>query len=214
MIGLQFDRPLRTIVCLGAHVDDIEIGAGGTIAHLSTDYPDASFEFVVATAPGVRADEALDSARALLGERVTVHLGDFDDGFVPYHDPSAVKRFFRSACGAVDPDLVIAPSTSDLHQDHRFVAETAHQLFRSQTILEYEILKYDGDLGRPSIYVPLSSSEAQEKFDHLAQHFASQHLKPWYNSEAFASLMRIRAIECHAPGGYAEAFHARRVVIR
>lgn len=214
VIGLTFDRPLRTVACLGAHADDIEIGAAATISILAGGNPDVTFWFAVATGDDTRAGEAATSAAKLLGDRVTVEIGGFTDGFLPYEDPASVKRFLRSASRAADADLVICPATRDRHQDHRFVAEVAHQLAREQPILEYEIQKYDGDLGRPGVYVPLTTGQAMAKLDHLDHHFSSQHAKPWYDREALQSLLRIRGVECRAPDGYAEAFHAARIVIR
>lgn len=214
MIGLTFEQPLRTVACLGAHADDIEIGAAGTIAILAEAHPDARFTFAVATGDDTRAAEAVASAERLLKGRVTVEVGGFADGFLPYDEPAAVKRFLRQASGAGEADLVICPTSGDRHQDHRFVAEVAHQLAREQPVFEYEIHKYDGDLGLPGVYVPLTTSQAMAKLDHLEDHFSSQHVKPWYDREALQSLLRLRGVECRAPSGYAEAFHAERIIIR
>lgn len=212
-VQLSFGAPLRTVVCLGAHADDIEIGAYGTVATLASAHPDAAFVFVVVSGTGERADEAQASARAMLGDRVTIRTGDFVDGYVPYRDPGGVKDLIRSATSGTTPDLVIAPHRSDLHQDHRFVAELAGQLFRGPQILGYEIVKFDGDLGAPNIFVPLAGDVVAAKVAHLASHFPSQEDKPWYTRDAFEAIMRIRGIESLAPSGFAEAFYATKVVL-
>ncbi len=214
MIGLTLDRPLDVVACLGAHADDIEIGAAATITRIADANPDCRFLFAIATSNDLRAAEAEASAAKLLGDRVSIEVGDFSDGSLPYEDAAGVKGFFRSAIEPANPDLVICPTTRDLHQDHRFVAELAHQIMRDQLILEYEVHKSDGDLARPGLYVPLSTAEAMAKLDHLDSHFSSQQVKPWYNREVFQSLLRLRGVECRAPDGYAEAFHAERIVVR
>ncbi len=153
------------------------------------------------------------SARTLLGDRVDIVFGGLSDGMLPYSQPVETKEFIRDAGSGVDADLVIAPHTGDRHQDHRFVGELSHQIFRSQMILEYEIPKLEGDLGTPTVYHPLTSDEAAAKVDHLTNHFESQHQKPWYHPEMFVGLMRIRGAECLAPDGYAEAYHSNRLTI-
>lgn len=211
MIGVQFHRELRGVTCIGAHPDDIEVGAAGLISSLADTNPDARFLFVVAAGDDRREDEAQASAHALLGDRVKVVFGHMADGMLPYAHLAEAKQFVRQAESMIDADLVIAPHIGDRHQDHRFVAELAHQVFRRQMILEYEIVKLEGDLLSPAIYHPMTADGAQAKLDHLARHFPSQQDKAWYHHETFAGLMRIRGVECLAPDGYAEAFHANRV---
>lgn len=213
MIGLRFGAPPARILCLGAHPDDIEVGAAGLVSLLADDYPESHFVFAIAAGAPVRIDEALASARDLLGDRVEVSTGGMRDGYLPYDHASETKDFFRESAGDTEPDLVIAPHVGDRHQDHRLVAELAHQLFRGPMILEYEIIKLEGDLGHPRVYVPLSEARAGAKLDHLERHFASQHHKIWYRRETIAGLMRIRGVECVAPDGFAEAFHANRLTI-
>lgn len=213
MIGFELERPPKSIVLLGAHPDDIEIGAAGTVMSFAQRYPDATFHSVVLSGNEVRQTEATSSARALLGDRVILHFGGFRDRFLPYQDPSAVKDFLLSAVLPQTADIVFAPHRDDLHQDHRFVAELALQTFRDHPLLGYEILKYDGDLGRPNVFVPLTAEQTQAKIDHLERHFPSQQEKPWYNAEAFRSLMKLRGIEAGAPGGYAEAFYVSKLVL-
>ena len=214
LIGLTFERPLGTVACFGAHADDIEIGAAASLAIIAATNPDCSFVFAIATGHGERVAEAEASAAKLLGDRVTVVMGDFSDGFLPYDRPAEAKTFFRSAVGGIDPDLVFSPALGDRHQDHRFVADLAHQILRDHAILQYEIHKSDGDLARPVVYVPLSADQAHAKIDHLDGHFASQQDKPWFDREALLGLLRLRGVECRAPDGYAEGFHADRIVLR
>lgn len=212
MIGLRLSRAATSVICLGAHPDDIEVGAAGLLSSLAEDNPDTRFLFAIATGDAVRRDEAVASARSLLGDRVSIEFGGLGDGMLPYAHAVETKDFVRSAAARmVDADLVLAPRRTDRHQDHRFVAELAHQVFRRQMILEYEIAKLEGDLSPTGIYHPMTSAEADAKLDHLVAHFESQHDKSWYDRESFKALLRIRGIEALAEEGYAEAFHADRV---
>jgi LmbE family N-acetylglucosaminyl deacetylase len=213
MIDVRFAAPVRVVACLGAHPDDIEIGAAGTIARLASTNPDCVFRFVIASGDETRAAEAEESAAKLLGDRVVTIVGAYPDGSLPYADPAGAKEFYRDALDGLVPDVVFSPALGDRHQDHRFVADVAHQLMRDQVILQYEVHKSDGDLTRPGVYVPLTAAEVDAKTEHLAATFASQHTKPWYDEEALRSLMRLRGVECRAPDGYAEAFFADRIVI-
>lgn len=214
MIGLRLERAPTSVVCLGAHPDDIEVGAAGLLASLADANPDARFLFAIATGDTVRQEEAVESARSLLGDRVSIEFGGLGDGMLPYAHPVETKDFVRSAATRMsDAELVLAPRRTDRHQDHRFVAELAHQVFRKQMILEYEIAKLEGDLSPTGIYHPMTSAEADAKLEHLLANFYSQHEKPWYVRETFAALLRIRGIEALAEEGYAEAFHADRVSI-
>lgn len=213
MIGFRLDPAPRSVVCLGAHPDDIEVGAAGLLASLAKGDSATRFIFVIATGDDERKGEASESARSLLGDRVTLQFGAFADGMLPYSHAAATKEFIRTIASAADADLVIAPHIGDRHQDHRFVGEIAHQLFRAQMILEYEIVKLEGDLTHPNIYHPMSAAAAEAKLEHLASHFPSQQSKPWYDRDAFTALLRIRGVECLADDGFAEAFHANRVTI-
>ena len=212
MIGLRFERAPSSVVCLGAHADDIEVGAAGLLTSIATANPDTRFLFAVATGGSVRQKEAIESARSLLGDRVSIEFGGLGDGMLPYAHPVETKDFVRSAATILDgADLVLAPRRTDRHQDHRFVAELAHQVFRKQMILEYEIVKLEGDLAPSGIYHPMTESAAEAKLSHLSTHFESQHDKAWYNRETFVGLLKIRGVEALAPDGYAEAFHADRL---
>jgi len=213
VILFALERPPASIVCLGAHPDDIEIGATGTIIQFAQWYPDATFDFVVLGGGDDRQAEATRSATALLGDRVTLHFGGFRDRFIPYEDTGAVKDFVVSSVDSGSADIIFAPNRQDLHQDHRFVAELVLQIFRDHPVLGYEILKYDGDLGRPNVFMPLTADQVQTKIGHLDDHFSGQHAKHWYDGEVFRSLMKIRGIEANTPGGYAEAFYVTKLVL-
>lgn len=211
--GLNLLPPIQRVVCLGAHPDDIEIGAWGLIDRLASIDGDATFHFVVLTGTETRRSEAENSIEALLGERGTLHTGEFRDGHLPYDDPAAVKQFIRETTGSLAPQVVIAPNEADRHQDHAFVSRLSEQIFRDQLILGYEILKYDGDLGRPQVFVALTEEQAAAKSKHLHDHFPSQLGKDWFSDDAFWALLRMRGIECKSPSGLAEAFYAPKILI-
>jgi LmbE family N-acetylglucosaminyl deacetylase len=214
MIGLKLERAPTSVVCLGAHPDDIEVGAAGLLASLAAANPNTPFLFAIVSGDDVRQKEATESARSLLGDRVTVEFGGLEDGMLPYAHPVETKEFVRAAANRMpEAELVLAPRRTDRHQDHRFVAELAHQVFRKQMILEYEIVKLEGDLSPTCLYHPMTSAEAKAKLDHLMANFETQHTKAWYGRERFLALLRIRGIEALAGDGYAEAFHADRVAI-
>lgn len=211
VIGLVFDRPVTEVLCLGAHPDDIEIGALGLLRRLAERHEEAFFRFVVLTGNDGRHTEAEQSMASLFGERASLHMGNFRDGFLPYEASAEAKRFVRSAIGDSTPQVVLTPREDDRHQDHAFVASLAQQLLRDHLILEYEIPKYDGDLGRPQAFVALTEEEAEAKVRHLEEHFGSQHEKNWYDDSGFRALMRLRGIESNSPSGYAEAFHVSKL---
>jgi LmbE family N-acetylglucosaminyl deacetylase len=201
------------ILCLGCHSDDIEIGCGGTILRLAEEYPGAVFHWVVFSANGARGEEARRAANLFAGDRLRGPLlKNFRDGFMPF-EGAAVKEVFEELKLALSPDVIFTHSRRDAHQDHRLVAESTWNTFRSHFILEYEIPKYDGDLGQPSVFVPLEKSVCQTKVRYLLDAFQSQRSKHWFEEETFLSLMRLRGMECNAPGGYAEAFFCRKMVL-
>jgi LmbE family N-acetylglucosaminyl deacetylase len=217
VLGLSFRRdasePLR-LLTLGAHADDIEIGCGGTILRLVAEHPGLSVDWVVLSGEGERGGEAADSAAAFLqgaGES-RIEVERFRDGFFPY-DGARVKRFFERLKSRVSPDLILAPRLEDRHQDHRLVAELAWNTFRDHVILEYEIPKYEGDLGQPSLYVPLAPQQAERKLELLSKHFPSQTDRSWFSDDSFLAILRLRGIESNAPSGLAEAFGARKLVL-
>jgi LmbE family N-acetylglucosaminyl deacetylase len=212
MRRLLLDKPDPIILCLGAHSDDIEIGAGATLVHLMEQAPRASIHWVVFSGEGKRADEGRSSAALLAGERLaSIDQHEFRDGFFPGAFDE-IKESFRSLQQTIDPDLVFTHWRHDLHQDHRLIAELTGQTFRDHLILEYEILKYDGGLGSPNVYVPVSTAEANRKVDHLLSTFTSQSSKYWFTDETLRAFMRVRGVECRAPSGYAEAFFGSKLV--
>ncbi|MEJ2288059.1 MAG: PIG-L family deacetylase [Deinococcales bacterium] len=215
MTGLELKpgAPLH-IVCIGAHSDDAEIGAAGTVLHLVKLHPASHVRWIVLSSTPERADEARESASTLLSDFLEpeILVFDFRDGFLPYQG-MAVKEAFESLKGGPAPDVIFTHAHTDLHQDHRLAAELTWNTWRDNLILEYEIPKYDGDLARPGVYVPLSQDIVNVKLDHLERNFASQRSKPWYDRETFQGLMRLRGLECRAPSGYAEAFQARKLVL-
>lgn len=204
----------RRVLCLGAHSDDIEIGCGGMVLELRRRRPGVQFQWVVFSAAGVRAAEARASARRFLGPgaKDAVQLFAFRDGFFPA-EFAEVKEAFERIGREFQPDLVLTHTRDDRHQDHRVVSDLTWNTFRRHLVLEYEIPKWDGDLGRPNSYLPLSASVARRKSQLLMDGFASQRSKDWFSPETFLGLMRLRGVECRAPGGYAEAFVARKVVL-
>jgi LmbE family N-acetylglucosaminyl deacetylase len=206
-------EPLR-VLCLGAHSDDIEIGCGGTILRLREEYPACEFDWVVFSATGIRGDEAQKAAELFAGTanlRGPV-LKSFRDGFMPFEGAS-VKDFFEDLKAKVSPDVICTHNRKDAHQDHRLISELTLNTFRDHLILEYEIPKYDGDMGRPNLFVPLTTELYRKKVGHIMEAFQSQHNKRWFQPETFLSLMRLRGMECNAPSGYAEAFHCRKLVL-
>lgn len=211
LIGVVFDQPIRDIHCIGAHADDIEIGAAGLVARLADRHPDAKFRFVVLSGDDDRRLEAEESMVDLVGGRGDLIMKLSTDNLIPYEDPTAVKAFLRSAAATSTPQIVIAPRREDRHQDHSFVASLVDQIYRDHLVLSYEIPKYDGDLGRPRVFVPLTNTEMEAKVEHLLGHFGSQQDKAWYSPDLFRSLMRIRGVECNSPSGFAEAFYISKM---
>jgi LmbE family N-acetylglucosaminyl deacetylase len=211
VVGAKGLRPSH-ILCIGAHSDDIEIGCGGTLLTLLAESSPA-VSWVVFSGSGERADEALRSARQMAGTaRLDVQQAGFRESYFPYQGRE-IKERFDELGRTIDPDLVFVPWRADAHQDHRLLAELAGNTFRNHLILEYEIPKYDGDLGRPTVYFQVSRRVAAQKAQHLLDHFPSQRSRPWFTEETFRALMRLRGIECGAPEGYAEAFHCRKLVL-
>ena len=201
-----------TVLCLGAHSDDIEIGCGGTVLWLARHYPNAVFHWVVFSAAGVREAEARRAASLFAGPALQGSLlKTFPDGFMPFVG-AEVKAVFEELKQSVSPDLIFTPHRKDAHQDHRLLGELTWNTFRDHLILEYEIPKYDGDLGQPNVFCQVDPETCQKKVSHLMDAFPSQHVKSWFEESTFLSLMRLRGMECNAPSGYAEAFYCRKLV--
>lgn len=216
MLTLTFppgaERPLQ-VLCLGAHSDDIEIGCGGTILRLTGEFPDLDVVWVVLSGSATRAAEARCSAERFLARagRSRLIVQDFKDGFFPYIG-AEVKTYFESLKGQVSPDIIFTHYRHDRHQDHRLVSELTWNTFRDHLILEYEIPKYDGDLGSPNYFVRLDEPLCRMKADYLIESFPSQRQKPWFTRDTFLALMRLRGMEARAPGRYAEGFYAHKLV--
>jgi LmbE family N-acetylglucosaminyl deacetylase len=198
---------------LGAHSDDIEIGCGGTMLRLLETADNIEVYWMVLSSNPARAKEAQRSARAFLrrARTSTVVVKSFRDGFLPYIG-APVKECFEELKRAFSPDVIFTPSRHDLHQDHRFVCELTWNTFRNHLILEYEIPKYDADLGSPNFFVPLSESVCRRKVQGLIRYFGSQRDKQWFSEDLFRGLMRLRGIEGASPTSYAEAFHCRKIL--
>ena len=203
---------IRRVLCLGAHADDIEIGCGGTVLRLASRYPDAEFRWVVFSAAGVRRGEAESSAdRFLAGAgSKAIEVRSDRDGFFPYVG-GEIKEFFERLKGEFDPDITFTHYGRDLHQDHRLISELTWNTYRDHLVLEYEIPKYDGGLGSPNLFVPLTGEERRRKVALLLGEFPSQAKKAWFTEGTFDALMRLRGVECNAPSGFAEGFYCRKL---
>ncbi len=216
MITLRFDvctGEAPTILCLGAHPDDIEIGCGGAVLRLKRQYPRAFFHWIVFSGAGERCAEAHRAARLFTdGAECSVVVGQFKDGFLPYEGKS-VKAFFEEIKTKISPDLIFTHYRRDAHQDHRLLSELTWNTFRNHLILEYEIPKYDGDISSPNVFFPIDDDIREDKIDYLFEAFRSQQCKPWFRRETFCGLMRMRGMECNSPTGYAEGFYCRKMVI-
>ena len=210
-LGLPVDT-LRHVLCLGAHSDDIEIGCGATMLRLLSERPHITVTWVVLGARGERATEAKASARAFLRKaaRADIETQAFRDGYFP-HEGAAIKDYFEDLKARVKPDLIFTHCAGDLHQDHRVTQELTRNTWRNHLILEYEIPKYDGDLGRPNAFVPVTAAHARRKTALLLKHFGTQRHRHWFDEETFMGLMRLRGLEAASPTRYAEAFHAPKV---
>jgi LmbE family N-acetylglucosaminyl deacetylase len=208
---LEKNKPIN-LLCLGAHADDIEIGAGGTLLKIIEEYNINTLKWVVITSDQTRKKEAVSSANKFL-ERVPnseIIIGTFRDGYLPAQFPE-VKVFFENLKTIYSPDIIFTHYRDDKHQDHRVVNELTWNTFRSHLILEYEICKYDGDIGSPNFYVPLSEKIVEKRNQIILNSFETQKSKSWFDDEGFKAMMRIRGIESAAY--YAEAFYARKIIL-
>ena len=203
---------MRRILCLGAHSDDIEIGLGGSLMKLAEHISNLEVWWVVFCAQGSRAEEARLSANDFLAgvEHKKIKVGSFRESYFPSEWP-AIKDWFEDIKVNFDPDLVFTHYRDDRHQDHRVLSDLAWNTFRNHLVLEYEILKYDGDLGQPNFYLPLTVHMCSRKIDFLFKHFKTQATRHWFTRDTFESLLRIRGIECVSATGRAEAFYSRKI---
>ena len=216
MRALQLVRPGEhlSVLCLGAHSDDIEIGAGATILSWIASGARLDIHWCVLSAGDERAAEAKASATAFMAgaERERIEIAAFRDGFFPYegHD---LKSWMEGLKGRARPDVIFTHRRDDAHQDHHELCRLTWNTFRNHLILEYEIPKWDGDLGRPNFYVPVSAQAVQRKVELLLAHFGTQRSKDWFDTETFRGLARLRGMECRAPEMYAEAFVIRKALL-
>jgi LmbE family N-acetylglucosaminyl deacetylase len=216
MLSLKLDLPRGAAPCvllIGAHCDDIEIGCGGTVTQLLERYPRARIHYVVLSSGSQRSAEARNAARRMLrgAVRPRIITQEFRNSYFPAQ-LTEIKQFFEGL-KRVKPNVVFTHYRDDLHQDHRIAGELTFNTFRDHVILEYEIPKYDGGLGSPSVFVPLTAATVKRKVALLMEEFPSQSDKQWFTPETFQALMRLRGIECNAPDGYAEAFYSRKIVL-
>ncbi len=215
MLSLNLDKedstPLR-LLCLGAHCDDIEIGCGGTLLTLLASGRHLVIDWVVFSSSPTRKLEAENSFHAICGtaEERRIGIADFRNGYFP-QEATAIKDFFEDLKKTVEPDLILTHHRGDRHQDHRCIAELTWNTFRNNLILEYEIPKYDGDLGKPNVYLPITDTLRARKIELLCEHFPSQSSKHWFDTDLFTSLMRIRGMESAAPSKFAEAFYGPKI---
>jgi LmbE family N-acetylglucosaminyl deacetylase len=204
-----------SVLCLGAHADDIEIGAGATILGWIERGIRLDVHWAVLSATGRRADEAHASAKEFLAKAAgaTIDLAAFKDGFFPYQG-AEIKAWFEVLKTRAAPDVILSHSRNDAHQDHREVSQLTWNTFRDHLILEYEIPKWDGDLGRPNVYIPATTTAMARKVELLLERFGSQRSKDWFDAQTFTGLARLRGNECRAPDGLAEAFHVRKLTLQ
>lgn len=203
------------VLCLGCHSDDIEIGCGGTILQWLASHKDLEIVWVVFSSGGSeREKEARASAELFLeqAKKKDVMIKDFRDGFFAF-DGKNIKTVFEDELKKTSPDVILTHNRKDAHQDHRQIAELTWNTFRDHLILEYEIPKYDGDMGQPNLFVHLNAEASKKKVSYLMKAFQSQHGKRWFHEDTFFSLMHLRGMECNAPSGHAEAFYCRKVLL-
>lgn len=207
------DRPPR-VLCLGAHADDIEIGCGGTLLQLLRERPETQVVWVVFSAEGERESEARAGAERFLAGAADrqVHVMKLRDGHFPAQWAEAKAIFEGLKHQVASPDLIFTHYREDRHQDHRTVSDLTWNTWRRHLVLEYEVPKYDGDMGRPNAYMPIPRSVGAQKIEQLIEVYNSQRTRSWMSPDTFEGLMRLRGIECAAPEGWAEAFHARKFV--
>jgi len=202
------------ILCLGAHADDIEIGCGGTILRIIEDIPEAQFCWIVFSGNKKRAEEAHQSADLFLRNTASksITVKDFRESYFPFVG-AEIKDFFEKLSENFSPDIIFTHCRNDAHQDHRLLSDLTWNKFRDHFILEYEIPKYDGDLGNPNTYICLDEKFVQSKIKYICGVYKSQSGKRWFTDDTFRSILRIRGVESNSPSNYAEAFYCRKMVI-
>ncbi len=211
MIPFNVLRNVNRLLCIGAHSDDIEIGAGATVLRILRESPGVEVTFCVLSGTQMRLEEARRSAERLLKNSVkSLIFANIPDSDFPDHR-GAIKQIFEERLKDTNPDLILTHSREDRHQDHRTVNELTWNAFRAHQIWEYEIPKWDGDLIQPNLYVPADATDVSEKIATLLETFGSQGTKHWFDGETFLGLMRLRGLESNSR--YAEAFVARKFVV-
>jgi len=212
-ISLEHDSP-KKILCLGAHCDDIEIGCGGTMIKLARTFKDAEIRWVVFSSDERREKEALKSANDFLKnlKKKNIVIKRFRNSFFPYHG-AEIKEYFEQLAKEFSPDIIFTHFRNDLHQDHRLISELTWNTYRNHLILEYEIPKYDGDLGSPNFFVQFDETISREKTEKIMKYFKSQHNKAWFTNDTFLSLLRLRGVESNAQEKYAEGFYCRKIIL-
>jgi LmbE family N-acetylglucosaminyl deacetylase len=213
MTGLRLEG-IKKVLCLGAHSDDIEIGCGATILRLIRNRPDIQVYWLVFSAQGSRTREAKRSAGEFLHD-IRLHkicTARFKESYFPSEWP-AIKDTFERVKREFEPDLVLTHYRNDRHQDHRVLSDLTWNTFRNHLVLEYEIPKFDGDLGTPNVYIPVSRELCEKKVVALLRHFQSQANRHWFTADTFWALLRLRGIECAATSGFAEAFYGRKICL-
>jgi LmbE family N-acetylglucosaminyl deacetylase len=213
MLNFKPDLPADgTVLCLGAHCDDIEIGCGGTLMELQSRNPKLRFVWHVFSCEGKRDAETNAAAARMLGPECEVNFGQFRGSFLPYSGPD-LKECFETLKSRLRPDLIFTHFLHDRHQDHRVISELTWNTFRNHAIFEYEIPKFEGDLAHPNVYVPLSGMTTDRKIDVLMECFPSQRSRQWFDRDLFLGLLRLRGVECNSTSRHAEAFHVRKLVL-
>ena len=217
MLTLALDLPRdrqAKILLLGAHSDDVEIGCGATLVRLAAEQSRALIHWVVFSGIGPREHEAKASAEEFLAgfpdHRIAVH--QFRDAYFP-QCIGEIKDIFETLKNEISPDLIFTHHGMDRHQDHKVISDLTWNTFRNHMILEYEIPKYDGGLGDPNVFIPVTNEQCEQKIDALLRHFQTQRNKHWFSRDLFAGLMRVRGLEANSPSGLAEAFHCRKATL-
>lgn len=214
MLGLKHSVAPKSILLMGAHCDDIEIGCGATVLHLVEKFPEAHFEWVVFSSTPERAREAMRSSDVFLADvrSKNVTVQNFRNGYFPYIG-GEIKDFFESLKSRTKPDWIFTHHCEDRHQDHRILAELTWNTFRDHLIFEYEVPKYDGGLGSPNCFVSATESFSDKKIATLMECFLSETVKPWFSPETFKAMLRLRGVECNSATGLAEAFYCRKFLL-
>jgi LmbE family N-acetylglucosaminyl deacetylase len=212
-ISKKPDEPLN-VLCLGAHCDDIEIGCGGSLLELLSERSSVNVYWQVYASTPSRKKEAVAGAQKFCAgaESLEVDILEFRDGYFPY-DGAAIKDAFEQTKSVFAPDLIFTHYKGDLHQDHRIVSELTWNTYRNHVILEYEVPKFDGGLGSPNVFMPISADHMEQKTETLLSCYESQAERSWFSKSTFEALMRLRGIECNSESGYAEAFYSRKIVL-